>query len=377
MYVLNLMQCLNLGGMEQAAYLLMKATHAQSIHWQVQSVTPAGVGQAILHQATIPVDDHPYEGKFGYKSYASLKQKLAAFAGDLILVTGPTLTGCRAVHSHPAKKVLGVHFCHRAGLSNYLRWKAFYSYFGNRYDAIIYYSPYSLQEAKQIAPELASRFHLIDCPTQRCAAITPAERAIARQSLNLPPDAVVIGNAGWLIERKRFDVFLQIAAELCQSSDRELIFLIAGDGPLRADLETLAQQLTIANRVRFLGWQQDLHGFYQSLDLLLFNSNSDAFGLTVLEAMGYGIPVVASVLEGGTDTLITHDENGYLLPTHDSAQLTHHCLTLLHDPSLYQRFQSRSLERVRRRFLPDTYIQRHLDLFQRILNPSDFPPKAG
>src|SRR5581483_10576503 len=74
------------------------------------------------------------------------------------------------------------------------------------------------------------------------------------------------------------------------------VFAIAGDGPERASLESLARETGISKSVRWLGWLKDMTSFYQALDVLQFNSDWDALGLTPVEAMSFGIPVVCSVL---------------------------------------------------------------------------------
>ncbi|MFN6572152.1 glycosyltransferase family 4 protein [Dendronalium sp. ChiSLP03b] len=372
MKILNLIQCLNLGGMEQASYILIEETQGKVIDWQVQSVTPVGMGKDILSSLNIPIYDNPYEGKFGYKSHLSLKKKVNNFSGDIILVTGPTLTSCMSVKSHPCtKKVLSIHFCHKNGLLNLLKWKAFYQNFHHDYQAIIYHSPYILEEAIKIAPQIQHKFHLIENCIQRCSATTVSEKNISRQHLGIPADSFIIGNAGWLIERKRFDIFLEVCAQLSKhlSNDRKkLIFLIAGDGPLHGELETLASSLNISNQVKWIGWQKDLSHFYQSLDLLLFNSDSDAFGRTVLEAMGYGVPVVASVVEGGTDAVLCHKNNGYLIQEHNIRKLTEYCLNLIYDNKTYEQFQIRSLNLIESRFTTEKFIQKYLDVFTQVLN---------
>ncbi|WP_341524652.1 glycosyltransferase family 4 protein [Nostoc sp. UHCC 0302] len=353
--------------MEQASYILMRETQNKSIDWQVQSVTSAGEGKEILAEINIPVFDNLYEGKFGYKSHLDLKKKVKNFSADIILVTGPTLTGCMSVKSHPCKKVLAIHFCHKSGFFNFLKWKAFYQIFQPDYQAIIYHSPYILEEAKKIAPQLQHKFHLIEYSTQRCSATTISERDIACKSLGIPANAFVIGNAGWLIQRKRFDIFLEVCSKISNCNNQQLIFLIAGDGPLRGELEVLAAKLGISGKVKFIGWQKDLSSFYKSLNLLLFNSDSDAFGRTVMEAMGYGVPVVASVVEGGTDSILTNGKNGYLIREHNVDLLSECCLELINNKDTYQQFQRQSLEVVKSRFTNELFVQKYLDVFNTVL----------
>jgi glycosyltransferase involved in cell wall biosynthesis len=155
----------------------------------------------------------------------------------------------------------------------------------------------------------------------------------------------IIGNAGWLIPRKRFDVFLQVAAKVLLSLP-EALFLIAGDGEERARLEALADQLQIRERVKWLGWQQDLTPFFHSLDVMLFNSDWDAMGLSPLEAMGYGVPLVASVLQGGLKEIITSDEYGYLIATHDVDALAARIVFLLQNPHEARRVALAGRERM-------------------------------
>ncbi len=87
-------------------------------------------------------------------------------------------------------------------------------------------------------------------------------------------------------------------------------------------------------RIRFLGWQKNLESFYRSLDILLFNSDFDAFGRTPGEAMGYGAVPVASVVRGGLNELVFDGENGFLLNKHDCARMASQIVSLCKDPSM-------------------------------------------
>jgi L-malate glycosyltransferase len=365
MKILNLIQCLNLGGMEKATYNLISETY-KNIDWYIQSITPAGDGKSLFANLNIPVEDNSYNGKLGYKSHFLLRQKVHKFSGNIILVTGPTLTGCLSIKGKKERKILAIHFCHKYGNQNPLRWKLFYKYLGNDYDAIICHSPYLLEQTQELAPHLKHKLHLIENSTHLESLTSNEYKQAARQALGIPIDSFVIGNAGWLIERKRFDIFLQVCATVYKSNSN-IYCLIAGDGQLRQELEELANTLGVSNRVKFLGWQKDIKTFYQAIDLLLFNSNSDAFGRTVMEAMGYGIPVVASVLEGGTDSVLIHQQNGFLIPKHDIHQLAEYCLKLMNDKHLYQKFQMASIDTISKRFNNKLYVQKYLEVFHQVL----------
>ena len=72
--------------------------------------------------------------------------------------------------------------------------------------------------------------------------------------------------------------------------------------------------------------------FYQSLDVLLFNSDWDTMGLTALEAMSYGVPVAASVQQGGLKEVIVDERFGRLLATHDTDTLADQVAAWLNAP---------------------------------------------
>ncbi len=177
-----------------------------------------------------------------------------------------------------------------------------------------------------------------------------------RSALDIPADAFVVGNAGWLISRKAFDVFLHVA-ERISKREPTAFFIIAGDGEERASLEALTAQLGIEDKVRFLGWQQNLLPFFSSIDLVLFNSNFDALGRTPVEALSYGIPVVASVTNGGLKEFIRHGVDGFLLDRHDVDALADEVLRMYGDAD----YSNRMADSGRRRVLELGSPARHLE----------------
>ena len=364
--ILNFIQCLNLGGMEQSAYSLIESTQGQTVDWTVQSVTPVGEGLDKLTKFQVPVKGSPYIGRFGWRSHALLKKDVDSFDGDIILITGPTLTSCAAVKRHRAKKVLGVHFVHGQRQQDIAKWKTFYKLFGSDYDAFIYHSQHIFDEAVSIAPSLAHKFRLINYATTRCSIPNAQEKEASRKLLGIPKGHRVIGNAGWLIQRKRFDVFLKTCQRIKERYSK-VKFLIAGDGNLRSELESLALSLGIFEDVIFLGWQQSLDNFYKSLDILLFNSDSDAFGRTVMEAMGYGVPSVASVVEGGPKSILIDGENGFMTTAHDVEMLSQNCLLLLEDENRYWQFQSKAIATIKNQCSHEKYIENYLSVFREVL----------
>jgi len=190
-------------------------------------------------------------------------------------------------------------------------------------------------------------------------ALFPKEQA--RAQLNIPVNAFVVGNAGWLISRKAFDVFLQTAA-LVLKEIPEAVFVIAGDGEDRNSLELLTDRLRIRESVIFLGWQNDLQIFFSSLDALLFNSNFDAMGRTPLEALSREIPVVCSVTHGGLAEFIRHGQDGFLINCHDTVALASEIVHLYRDEIYRHKIARSGCQRVFDICSPENHLK-HLNEF--------------
>ena len=112
----------------------------------------------------------------------------------------------------------------------------------------------------------------------------------------------VIAFAGWLIPRKRVDI--AIAAMACLPADTALV--IAGEGPLQAQLEAQAKQLGVAERTHFIGKlsSQDMPGFFSAADVLVLPSEREGWANVLLEAMACGTPVVSRAVAGALDLVV-------------------------------------------------------------------------
>jgi glycosyltransferase involved in cell wall biosynthesis len=120
-----------------------------------------------------------------------------------------------------------------------------------------------------------------------------------------PPLAIALGR---LHPNKGFDLLLEALA-----MTREIQLWLAGDGPLRPQLEYLAARLGVTDRVRFLGWREDAAFLLGSADLLVCPSIHEPLGNAVIEAWSAGLPVVATDSDGPAG-LIEDGVNGLLVP---------------------------------------------------------------
>jgi glycosyltransferase involved in cell wall biosynthesis len=225
---------------------------------------------------------------------------------------------------------------HHTGVKNALSWWLLYRLALTRFAAIAFPSDFIRAEAEAICPAVRRVAHTIFNPVAIPSPTAVDGKTSARTALGLPADVPLVGNAGWLIPRKRFDVFLRVAARV-RAAVPDVRFVIAGDGPERARLEVLAAEVGVAPAVHWLGWRRDLDPVYRALDLLIFNSDWDAFGNTPIEGMSYGLPVVASVVHGGLGEALSAPEFGTLLRSHDEPALAEAVTALLRDPAAANR----------------------------------------
>jgi glycosyltransferase involved in cell wall biosynthesis len=154
---------------------------------------------------------------------------------------------------------------------------------------------------------------------------------VPRAQLDTPDGVPLLLCLGRLHRNKAFDVALRALAML-----PDACLWLAGDGAERSALEALARSLGIAERVRWLGWREDVAALYAAADLLLCPSRIEPLGNVVIEAWAHAVPVVAAAADGPRE-LIVHDATGLLVPIEDHAALAAAATQVLRNPSLRSR----------------------------------------
>ena len=114
-------------------------------------------------------------------------------------------------------------------------------------------------------------------------------REVSRAEFGLGTDDYVVGVLGRLDPNKQFDMVIEAAAPLLDSRTK---LLIVGNGDERAHLEKVARASGVADRVVFAGERHDVAAMLSSIDLFVASSRQETFGLSVLEALGNGAPVL-------------------------------------------------------------------------------------
>jgi len=125
--------------------------------------------------------------------------------------------------------------------------------------------------------------------------------------------------------------FLRIASRI-HGKMPEVEFLLAGDGPLRPELEKQARDLGLGNHVVFLGDRKDVPDIFASMDIAVLTSDSESLSNVLLEAMAAGLPVVAYHVGGNAE--LVDQERGVLIPGGDEEGFAAAVLRLLALPAM-------------------------------------------
>jgi glycosyltransferase involved in cell wall biosynthesis len=180
--------------------------------------------------------------------------------------------------------------------------------------------------------------------------------------------APLVGMAGRLSFEKGVDVFLHAAARvLAQLPDAK--FLVAGDGPERAALENLIDQLGIRGSVRMLGRRNDMPFFYGSLDVLVSSSRTEGLPIGILEGMASRLPLIATPV-GEIPTFIQDGCTGVLAPKENPEVLADAITDLLRDPAKRAQLGSSARQLVEEQFSAARMTEDYLRIYQDALAAS-------
>jgi glycosyltransferase involved in cell wall biosynthesis len=196
------------------------------------------------------------------------------------------------------------------------------------------------------------------------ARILPARgRHATRADLGAAADQFVLLALAALVPRKGIDVLLEALHHL-DARHTDVVAWIAGDGPQRAELEARARDLGV--RVAFLGRRDDPGDLLAACDALVLPARREGLGVSALEAMAAGRPVVASRV-GGLAEAVVHERTGLLIPPEDARALAEAIVRLASDRALAERLGAAGPARVAEGFLPEQMVSAYEEVYAGVL----------
>lgn len=190
-------------------------------------------------------------------------------------------------------------------------------------------------------------------------------RAIRNQHVNAPTQ-LLIGCFGRLSHEKGQDVLLHALAKVLRSN-LMVSAIVLGDGPERESLQRLSDELGIGDRVSFHRHSSVMRDYYEAIDLLVLPSRSEGLPNVVLEALGCGVPVVATDV-GAVSEVVIHGKTGWIVPAEDAEALSGAILEALSDPRKREEFSRAGRHAVLEGFSPAARGEKILHVYRRLIN---------
>jgi len=169
----------------------------------------------------------------------------------------------------------------------------------------------------------------------------PYRRREARQSLNVDDQTVIIGFVGHLRPEKALHILIRAFAQ-AQLPNARLV--LVGDGPCRSDLNNLVAELEIQARVFFIGHTSKPQTYMGAFDILAMSSSTEQMPMAILEAMAFGLPVVATDVGDCADMLGTRDPR-IIVPYGNIRAYTHALKSLSEQPEHRQHLGAQNRKR--------------------------------
>ena len=242
----------------------------------------------------------------------------------------------------------------RTRIYEWLQWRTY-----RRFDAVIAVSV-RLRETALAHRVPAQRVHLIRNAFP--GGVSFASRESARRELGLSPADVAVGWLGRMIPVKGADIFLRAVGQLASPTATAVLI---GDGSERGQLESLAAQLGLGPRVRFVGGVEGAARLLPAFDAFVLSSRSEGTPIVLFEAMAAGVPVVASRVGGVPD--VVGDGEAVLVPAEDATACADGLRRILDDRPGAAAMAERARRRLADGFSTAAWLDHHETLYRELV----------
>ena len=173
--------------------------------------------------------------------------------------------------------------------------------------------------------------------------------------LGVPADASLIGNVAQLVDHKDHATLIRAAAIVLKRKP-DCRFVICGDGPRKEALVSLTRELAVQDQVIFAGFRDDLDALIPVFDIFCLSSHLEGLGTSVLDAMCFGRPVVAT-RAGGIPDAVVDGRTGRLVEPRDHRALANALIETLNSPATLKRFGAAGRERFLEKLTSDAMVE--------------------
>lgn len=214
------------------------------------------------------------------------------------------------------------------------------------------YNHFKIEKEIQVIPNFVdtSRFHQTD--------------KLHFKKMLAPNGEKILAHVSNFRKVKRVEDVIRVFERVHEKIPSKLLMI--GDGPERQSAEELCRSLSICNDIRFLGKQDQMDEILSITDLFVLPSEYESFGLSALEAMACGVPVI-STNAGGLPEINIHAKTGYLSNVGDVADMSAHALYILEDDKRLDQFKDAAINQART-FEKSRIIPMYEKLYDRVLS---------
>jgi glycosyltransferase involved in cell wall biosynthesis len=209
-------------------------------------------------------------------------------------------------------------------------------------------------------------------PAPEVAGDFEATRARIRSELGIGPETPVFGMVARVAQQKDFETLISATAQVLAVRPEARLLLVGENQEPEESLSyyrqlcKLIEAEGLTGKVTWTGFRRDVPGLMLAMDVVVLSTRSEGFGLTVLEAMSLGRPVVATRV-GGIPEIIADGENGLMHEARDATGLAHQILRVLGDRNLAAALSKRGRESVSNRFTKEQTLMAIGQMYSRLL----------
>ena len=285
----------------------------------------------------IPFSRSPFSFK-NIKAYKALKKVINEGGYDLVHCNTPVggiLTRMAANKLRKRGKITvlyeahGFHFFKGGSKKNWMIWYPIEKHFSRKTDVLVTINKMDYQlacekfKAKRVE-------HIPGVGLNLSQFMTVNEESSIKAELGLSDEQHIVLSVGELNKNKNHQVVIRAIAHL---KDENIHYMIAGNGPLKEELEKLAKKLGVEKQVHFLGYRRDIPQLFKSADLLAFPSLREGLGMASIEAMSAGLPLVTSDRHGIND-YSEDGKTGFKYSPHDYVGFAEGIKKIVYDENL-------------------------------------------
>lgn len=198
--------------------------------------------------------------------------------------------------------------------------------------------------------------------------ISEEKSGFAKEAFGLT-DGPIIGIIARLSPEKGHVYLIKAMSEVIRHIPSAQL-LIVGDGRLKKELVRLTEDLGLKKNVFFLAAEENLTGLFSVMDIFVLPSLKEGLGLSLMQAMRYGLPVVGSDI-GGIRDLVRHQETGLLVKTKDAADLAQAILELLHNPQQAKILGENARSFIKENFSVERMVSETEEVYRECLKAKD------